>query len=563
MNAAGAGLGIAAASPQRAASGADAMWLGAFVLAALGLQAVLIFLQPVNWDECRFLADVHQHRQGTLGPWLQTLHVHAFSWVVDVPGGEVSQVVAARCLMLLFECVTVGALFVAARAFVGREAALFAALSYLAFSYVVRHGASFRYDPIATALLMSALALLLQPRIALARACIAAACTALAALVTVKAVFYVPALALAALWRLAESKDRKAGLIRLGIAAAAGTATFGIVAFLHRLALAAPDAETAQRVVGHGFSKTVAEAGLLPRLDAIVPSLVSDAVVWILIGLGLAKAVSELRSGRRADPRLLALLGLALPLATLLFYRNAFPYYFAFILAPAAILAGLALKGREGLAVPAGAALLLLAGLHAAAAPSPALAVQRAHVDAVHAMFPKPVPYIDRASMIASFPKQGFFMSSWGMENYRAAGRPALREAIAASAPPLVIANAPALEAALAGDASSRLLPEDAAALRESYIHHWGALWVAGKRLRAGPEGAVFDLPIPGPYTVEGSVPVLIDHQTRRPGETVVLARGPHRMQSLAGAVDFTLRYGDNLFTPAAPSPPGPIFGDL
>lgn len=558
-------IGAAAQAPAPSdftLSGAAAKWLSLFICITITFQAILIFLQPVNWDEFRFLADIHQHRQGTLGPWLQTLHVHFFSWAVNVPGGEVSQVIAGRCLILLFECVTIAAIFVAARAFVAREEALFAVLSYLAFSYVVRHGASFRYDPIATALLMSALALILWHRISLTRACIAAACTALAALVTVKAVFYLPALALAAIWRLAESQDSKADLVRIGIATGAGAATFAIVAILHRLTLAAPDAETAQRVVGHGFLKTIAEAGLLPRLDAILSSLVMDALIWILIGLGLAKAIAALRSARRADPRLLALLGLTLPLATLFFYRNAFPYYFAFILAPATILAGFALAGRDRLAVSAGAALVLLAGIHAATAPSPTLAVQRAHVDAVHRMFPQPVPYIDRASMIASFPKQGFFMSSWGVENYRDAGRPALREAVISTAPPLVIANAPALQAAFAGDRSP-LLPEDVQALRDSYIHHWGFLWVAGKHLQAVPEASVFYLSIPGIYTIEGGGPVLIDHRTHRPGETVALSRGRHSVQSLAGEVDFTLRYGDNLFSPAVPPPSGPIFGDL
>lgn len=537
--------------------------LGAIAL-ALALQAGLVFLQPVNWDEFRYLSDVHIYRRGELAAWLQTLHVQPFFWLPDLPGNEVDQILAARTILFLGQVGTAALIYRCARAFMAREPALFALLCYLTCSYVLRHGASFRYDPIATLLLMGALALLLEAKVTRLKLASAGILAAVAGLVTIKAAFLLPTLAAALWWRASGARTAAARLVLVGGAAAAA---FTLLAFLHIQSLAAPDVIGEQRIIGRGLSKTVMEAGLLPRADVLLRSFLTDPFMWAFMLAGLGFAVREFRAPGASQPRLVALLGLALPLATLIFYRNAFPYYYVLILAPACILAGYAAAPVERPPIYPIMAFLLaaLAVFHAARAVSPALAVQRAHVDAVHSLFPSPVPYIDRSSMISSFPKIGFFMSSWGMENYLAARRPVVRDLLLAKAPVFVLANSPVLAEALTGSRPTgyRLRNADIATLRGNYVHHWGALWVAGKRFQATPEPIEFEILIPGAYTVEAAQPVLLDG-VRRPARAVLrLSRGVHRIESPEGRQTVTLRHGVRLRIPENPPPPGPIFADL
>ena len=160
--------------------------------------------------------------------------------------------------------------------------------------------------------------------------------------------------------------------------------------------------------------------------------------------------------------------------------------------------------------------------------------------------------------MVASFPKVGFFMSTWGMESYLTAGRPIMRELLARHRPLFVLANidslrldAPSAQAA-AGTKRYRLFPADHAVLRENFVHHWGAIWVAGKHLTASVLGRVyqFEILIPGSYTVESAVPVVIDGVERRPGAKVRLDTGRHTLVSRTAPAAIVLRWGTDLYRP-------------
>jgi hypothetical protein len=189
-------------------------------------------------------------------------------------------------------------------------------------------------------------------------------------------------------------------------------------------------------------------------------------------------------------------------------------------------------------------------------------------VRVVHAMFPVPVPYIDRNSMIASFPKVGFFMSTWGLESYRAANRPIMADLLARRAPPLLIANTLALDLSQPDEDESKnnpysLLPADMDILKENFIHHWGAIYVAGKSLSlaAGAGTQTFEILIPGLYTLEVEGMVILDGALHSPGVHVDLTRGSHRMAAPAGqALQVTLRWGRDLFLPAYAPSTQPIY---
>src|SRR4030095_3768662 len=119
--------------------------------------------------------------------------------------------------------------------------------------------------------------------------------------------------------------------------------------------------------------------------------------------------------------------------------------------------------------------------------------------------------YIDFCAMVGQFPKQGFFMTYWGTEAYREAGKPIFAGIMARRPVPLVVMNHAGLIAAVEDKSTDDpLLPADAALLRDNYVHHWGPLWVAGKRFPAGQPPLTTVVAVEGWYTVEGA-PVTID----------------------------------------------------
>ena len=60
----------------------------------------LIRLLNVNWDEFFFLSHVHDLARGELALVLQGSYTHLFSWLLLLPGDEMQQIVAARCVMV-------------------------------------------------------------------------------------------------------------------------------------------------------------------------------------------------------------------------------------------------------------------------------------------------------------------------------------------------------------------------------------------------------------------------------------------------------------------------------
>jgi hypothetical protein len=527
---------------------------------ALALQLWLAICLNVNWDEFYFLNLIHEQRRGTLDQPLQTFHVHLLAWLPLLPADEIGQITAGRFLMAGCQWATLWLVWATARAMAGCQAALLGVLAYLAAEFTLAHGASFRADPLAAALLMLALHIVAVRRLNAPQMVVAALAGALAGLVTIKSALYLPALLGAAIWRLSTAVDRRDTLMRLAATAALGLVALGALFLWHRGQLGPPQLRSAVSDAGGAFRTTLL-AGALPRASELAFWAPRSVVLLFLLVLGLVAA----RNRERLPALAIALF--AAPLLSVLFYRNAFPYFFPFITAPAALVAavgaGALARGptlRTGLLVLSAASLLtqILRVL-----PHDQLA-QRAVLAAVHAAFPEPVPYIDRAGMVSTFPRQGFFMSTWGLGAYRSAGVPLFPDILQQSGPPLIIANAYALDVALRGQRGDPdrpvLLEADAATLHDSYIQHWGPIWVAGKRLTLdGGARAAFDIAVSGPYTVEAQTPVRIDGRDRLPGAVVALARGRHFAQSTASA-HITLRYGKALPRPAADPPAGPIF---
>ena len=564
-----------------AADGLFGRALAALVALAFLLKLHLLFVVNVNWDEFHYLHWVYDYLRGELTSPLQTVHVHLFTWLRHVSGNEVDQVIAARLVMYGLSLGSAWLLYRIGRCFLDRTATLFALLCYLAVTYVVEHGTSFRTDPIATLLCLGAVYLVLRQPPGWLAPLAAGLALAAALMVTIKSVFYLPVVGLLLLLPLLRGETRKEGLARALVFALALAAGFAALYVSHRASLGPVELRSPTGFAAKAAGKVLRLDDLLPRRDYVLISLIESAVIWACLGLGAAALVQRAGSGTRAErAAAVRLLILLLPLASFLVYRNAFPYFYVFIL-PLPMLAcgflfaavggsrpGRVIRSPKLIAVGLMLAVTVSLGRSYLPSARPALQLQRQTIELVHRLFPEPVAYIDRCEMIASYRKVGFFMSSWGMENYLDQGEPIFRELIARERPLFLLANTLSLDPAVSPDrlraaGGLALFDEDHAVLAANYVHHWGALYVAGKTLTLPTGGgeATFEILIPGSYTLESEGPIVIDGRTIAAGETLQLAPGPHRAAAQAGGpLRAILRWGERLHRPAEPPPEGRIF---
>jgi hypothetical protein len=476
--------------------------------------------------------------------------------------------------MLGLQLITAWLLYRITRRLTHTPAALFAAAAYLTLSFGIRTGASFRTDPIAICLVMAAIDLVQVNHKGTGKSVVAGALVAIAAMITIKTAVFLPTLVLLAIVPVFSGATRAEVTRRLAVITLTSAVGFALLYWLHGLSLSQRGPSTID-LASARLSEGLIHAGFLPQPEIFLASLKWDPVYWAFLLVGAVLLATRLVQGSGDRGRWIEVLALAMPVATVAAYRNSYPYFYPFILAPASALAALPWQTLET-SRPVGGSLKLFAIawlgsnliLHGFLAPRQTpLEPQRLVLDAVHRMFPTPVPYLDRCSMISSFPQVGFFMSTWGMQEYVERGQPVLRRAIEEKQPPLLLADHLLLDVANAVYPRSwnyhpRLLAQDGDALAAAYIHHWGPVYVAGKQLEAPAAGQAthFDLPIGGPYTVEGAAPVRIDEQLLHPGQSLELTRGLHRVSSVGTGTSLTLRWGRNLYRPTQAPPDRPLF---
>jgi hypothetical protein len=357
---------------------------------------------------------------------------------------------------------------------------------------------------------------------------------------------------------------------------------FGLLYGLHGLAVDEASARPSLEFASTSFSKTLLDAGLFPRLPVLLVSLRSDVAFWAFWIAGAAIVARGIWNAP-AEERWcwLEVAGLALPVASLIVYRNSFSYFYPTVLAPGSVLTAVAWHAltqssvrRNGWAMPAVIKLFTLTWFtasvifHGLYVPTMMpLQQQRTILAEVHRTFPSPIPYLDSRSMVASFPQVGFFMSTWGMEAYSQRGESLVRKAIEERQPPLLLANHPLLDpenAVFPASLNYRppLVESDRQALAAAYIHHWGPIYVAGKRLRvrSGVGPTRFDLLIGGRYTVDGHGPVRIDGNLVQPGQSLDLTRGDHWIAAVTTGQRVILRWGESLYRSSQPPPEAPLF---
>jgi len=545
----------------------EALLLAAGVLAAAHL--FLVFRIEINWDEFHFLSLVHEYRRGSLDLVLQTFHVLPFAWLPHLGPDEVDQVLGARSLYWALLVGSSSLLFLIARRIASPPAALFTVLAFLSYGEVVGHGTSFRADGLALFFCLGCVALIVRGGKSTASSVSAGVLAAVALLITIKTIFYFPTFI--ALSLLSGPDLRWQGRVRrvLTFGVSAGMAFLALYG-LHSLALAAPPVTDSVGVARQAGQKVLLWDDLFPRDDYLQWTLFSNALVWLWVAAGVAIAVlwpRALQAGSRA-----VVLALLLPLGSVAVYRNAFPYFFVFIVPPALVAAALPVEmilRRRGWS--AGRLAILSTMVLTLLAPAAAqvrwhlqddLSYQRQVLDLVHELFPEPVPYIDGHDVVASFPKIGFFMSSWGLENYWTRGEPIFEDLLIRHQPRFLLVTTPALAPPRDRDESTgllHLLPEDRRILASNFVRYWGPLRVPGKDVRVEREGTSVEILLGGVYDIESPDTVTIDDRAYAPGGHVRLEPGVARITSTAPSSRLILRLSLSPSPPPAP-PEEPLF---
>ncbi len=489
------------------------------ILCAFAAMAAMAWTRNVNWDEFYFLSHVHAHLNGHLDRPLQTVFVHAFGWLAAIPGTEIDQITAARLVMLAFFGGSCFALHRIAASLTDRASADIAVLAFVTSGFAIAHGGSFRADPMAAGLLMGALAFVMTTQMRLWQGlCVAILC-AFALLVTVKSALYFPVFIAALVWRWEDwgvvLRSLAAAVLALGIA--------GVLFYFHAAGITPTEGAAATENLSEAASVSLGGSGFLPRWP--------ELSLWLMFSAGaVALAVAGIIFA--PNKRLMVVLALfALPLLSVVIYRNAFPYFFPFavpMLMVAVAFGAHALRG--GLIWKLSLMLMLASGvIQTQRALSEGNAAQRATLAEVHHLFPAPARYIDQNGMISSFEREGFFMSTWGIATYRAAGVPVFADLIDTTRPPLLLANRAELRNALrpAGDdgQSLGLMPQDAQTLRDSYVHLNGVIWLAGQDVTLENGVAEVRLPMPGAYRVETGAAIAINGRPAQKGDVLTLGQ--------------------------------------
>ena len=560
----------------------SALFIALFIVAAVFLKFHLWFQFPINADEFFYLSFVHTYERGELTVPIQSVHVHFFSWLKAVSDNEVTQVLRGREVMAFFFLGTCAFLFLLGRHLMGVVGAAFSVLCYLSLIFTIANGAAFRSDSSAACLSMLAVYLFVAKKDSRTCHILAGVLMAAAVLFTIKSGLYLILLAAAGMIRLVASTNRRRDLKHMAwfVALFFSVAIAGYA--LHRATLPHSQAGATIGSIEGSFSTFVGFKRLYTGGRFLLTTLSNDTVFWLFILLGFIIALADLVGRRRPDRERIAYVALMfLPLLSILFYRNTYPYYYAFMMPPVMLLCGYAFSRIVSAIEPtdrrlaALVTILLTAGLFAQsfALRYPALArtpvktaAQHDLLFEVHKMFPEPVPYIDAPGMVASFPSAAFFMGSKGIESYLKAGKPVLTHTLAAKKPVFLLANVAYLDLSAAqcpkAPGGLTLLEPDWKALKGYFIHHWGPIWVAGKQFDFWLEQdqQLFDIVTSGKYTLEADGSVLIDGVRHADGDVLELATGDHTIEPDPGAETAMLRWGDHLYCPPVPPPPPPLY---
>jgi hypothetical protein len=524
------------------------------LLAIIAMQFPLIWQRSINWDEFYHYAHVVELSHGTLDTPLQTLQARMFLWVLHLPGNGIDHIIVIRSVMFAFELLAAISIAGIAARFTDKTTGIIAAAAYIGGGFVFQHGFSFRADPMLAGLLMASLWLLLCTRVRAATLLLTALLLGIALMVSIKIVLFAPAFAGIAWLRWHEQGRPFSWIVRMAVLVIAALAFAAAIYFAHASDLAGNTTMVAASVVNNSAESMFGFA--LPYQKYVFKQIL---LVPVLAAFVIFFPAALLRSSLSLHERI-ALAGLFVPVLTLFFYRNALPYYYTFMLPPVVAAISIVIsefRTKFGTLLVS-SLFLISAFLTWTKEDDAAIGNQRTVLTAAETIFPDKVAYIDFCGYLGSFPKANAFLTSWGIELYKAGRYPSIREILASRPVPLVMSNHPMFGTLFkTTEDVPDLLPQDAAAMRATYIQLWGPYWIAGKEISASAGETDVVLLVPGPYTVRGGS-LQINGKVHGDGEVVMLSRGKHQIASMG--TDAKLIWGKRIVAPKAPAPAGPYW---
>ena len=327
-------------------------------------------------------------------------------------------------------------------------------------------------------------------------------------------------------------------------------------------------------------TKVLEFGSFVPRRIDLLFSVFENFFIWFFLVSGIIITcykiiISEDRGGN-AD---VLILSFAVPLLSLIIYKFAYPYFYVFMLSLPIIYCGVYLenlyenarRNRSSISI----VLIIISIVFVFINHLIYFKInsfdqnesQKEIVETVHKIFPNSVPYIDRCSMISSYPKVGLQMTAFDLEQYIKANTPIMKNILFRDEPVFLIANIGLLDLSLPkekartiGDYS--LLEEDFITLKANFVYHWGHLYVAGKHFNFGThaKSQEFEVLIPGNYTIEAGMEILINGTVYLPGDKVYLEKRRYTITSRTIPLEVTLRWGENLSKPVYDPSDQPIF---
>ena len=541
------------------------MVLGAFTLCVMSL--FLALYQQYNWDEFLFMSFVHDYNAGKLYKPVNTFHVHLFSWLAALPIAEVSQLRIARLVMWVFQVGTLLFLYKFVSKLFDRRAALFSIITYLSLAFTFTYGTHFRVDPIALFFVAVAMWIMQSSRLKSLGVLVLSLALAMSALITVKVVFFAPVFLGIAFWRLKTDKSAKKTFVQFLIAFVLSVTFFVLLFTLHQWSLGAHSAGQAQKTLSSAYSTTIIPDQFFPRQALLISAFQKSIFGFGVIALGIVIFLFDRAQLKLMDPKWILYLGCFLPVLSFLFYRNAFAYFYPFIMAPLVVFAAIFIRNRYIARIQPNilvVILLLGAVINFGLRLPYDQSVQKMTLAEVNRLFPEPVNYIDHSKVAFGHNSVSFFMSTWGIQAYRDRGEPVFEKILRENEVPLLIANRSVLRDVFRDDVDPnsgyQLLPEDRKVLRENFVHYWGDIYVAGRKILTDRDGiAQFSILVSGEYHFISSFAVSIDGDIYNPGDTISLDRklyqisdsnpnGEIRLQLSNAGLDLRLALEDLLF---------------
>lgn len=522
----------------------------------LGLLALLHFFMvlnfEINWDEFFRLARIYEWKSGTLTSIFESNYVHAFTWLEHVHKNEVYQVIAARCVMFGLLIYIAAISFMILDYLFDKTSAAITLTALLSFSFVFRHATSFRIDLPIIALLMTTIWLIIPQTRTRKHFIMAGLCLGLAGSISIKSVFYVPTIAFILLIHWGQSGWKAKHFINGVIVGVTSLVSFALLIYLHSLTLA--KADSALGFISYASNAAILGYGVFPQKSTILASMSQNPIYWAILGLGFMFAIYDIFK-RQNQTRALICLTCLLPLISLVVYVHTYVYFYTYVLAAMSLVVAYGVFTLTKhypitayllpLALMINAAPVFIKSLHQ----TKDYQVQVHEV--IHTMYPEAVNYIDRTSQIASFPKQGLFMTVVQVDEYRMRGEPVMESVFKNTPPEFILANIESLkiDSVHEQNPSRRLMTTDEDLLINNFIHHWGPIYVPGKTVSAKSFTQKLEINLPGTYTLESEAEVIINGVTYKPMSHVDLKKGSTSLSSETKQ-SVTLRWGKDLYRP-------------